>query len=430
MSVSALADAFAGSLGGCLSALVFYPIDVAKTHVMVSKGEHAAARRVLRSRTLATFLRILRYDGVGGLFRGVGMKATNAFVSGFIYFYAYTFLKNAIKRRSGGKVSAPLSLLTAALAGAINMSLTIPLDNVCTRLQTQGTIPPTPCSSKNVTSRRVSFKDSSENIPECKKDTEKCIDVNSEKDHIEESRPAGVMGKSENVIIDCTGESSETDVPSTEERNSSVLEDAWKDCCRVEEEEQQDVSAPWVSAITQLYNEGGLKRFWRGLIPALILTCNPAINYTAFDILKALYLRRHPSRGSKLHPSTQLGPLAAFVIAAGAKVAATVLTYPLIRAKTMMMAKQSDMNDISAINREQGKRRGSDMISVLVNVASTEGLHGLYAGCGGQLMHGVLKSALLLTAREEIAAASEIFVQSLFHTRPALLPVHRINEKN
>ena len=37
-----------------------------------------------------------------------------------------------------------------------------------------------------------------------------------------------------------------------------------------------------------LYREGsGIARFWRGFVPSLVLTCNPAINYTTFDLLKA-----------------------------------------------------------------------------------------------------------------------------------------------
>lgn len=112
----------------------------------------------------------------------------------------------------------------------------------------------------------------------------------------------------------------------------------------------------------ELYREGrGIGRFWRGFAPSLILTCNPAINYTAFDLLKALWLRRRaayamaagtgiggttssrlpvPAAGAGATPRGAegfLNPVEAFLVAAAAKSLATLITYPLIRAKVVLM---------------------------------------------------------------------------------------------
>lgn len=114
----------------------------------------------------------------------------------------------------------------------------------------------------------------------------------------------------------------------------------------------------------ELYREGnGIARFWRGFAPSLMLTCNPAINYTAFDLLKALWLRRraasgingsrlsapaHAAVGSSSGGVPQAGagggagtgfldPVEAFLVAAAAKSLATLVTYPLIRAKVILM---------------------------------------------------------------------------------------------
>lgn len=73
-----------------------------------------------------------------------------------------------------------------------------------------------------------------------------------------------------------------------------------------------------------------LTRFWHGLLPALILTSNPAINYACYDALKAVV---PIPPGKKRH-----GPREMFVIGMLSKFVATVITYPLIRAKVMMMA--------------------------------------------------------------------------------------------
>jgi adenine nucleotide transporter 17 len=86
--------------------------------------------------------------------------------------------------------------------------------------------------------------------------------------------------------------------------------------------------------LDELHNEGGLLRFWRGIWPALILTCNPAINYATFDSLKAKYIFFRTGKYSE-NEDTYLDPLPAFVVAALAKTLATIVTYPLIRAKVM-----------------------------------------------------------------------------------------------
>jgi hypothetical protein len=91
-----------------------------------------------------------------------------------------------------------------------------------------------------------------------------------------------------------------------------------------------------------------LARFWHGLVPALILTSNPAINYATFDALKAL---APVAPGKKRH-----GPKEMFVIGMLSKFVATVITYPLIRTKVMMM---SDTKRLRALVKPQEKQEAA-----------------------------------------------------------------------
>lgn len=199
-----------------------------------------------------------------------------------------------------------------------------------------------------------------------------------------------------------------------------------------------------------LYREGsGIARFWRGFAPSLVLTCNPAINYTAFDLLKALWLKRRAVMDGTGTVSSGgfLNPLEAFVIAAAAKCLATLVTYPLIRAKVILMtsAPLPQWSPCSAGSRaaridertsaDNGKQRlhriagegeempdrkhdvidskglvdagerlavsstggqyreagGEYLMSgigvVLVDILRQEGIGGLYAGCGAQVTY-------------------------------------------
>lgn len=226
-----------------------------------------------------------------------------------------------------------------------------------------------------------------------------------------------------------------------------------------------------LTAIWQLYREGdGIRRFWRGYAPSLILTCNPAINYTAFDLVKALWLKRRaavyaaagassPLLGGALPAGGAatdgfLNPVEAFLIAAAAKSLATLVTYPLIRAKVILMtgahrARKADeatptvpsKSSNGHTNAPQGPVQGneyeggapttetdetvpqakaeatgfpaemggpsagtgarsgggdkgagvSEMGRVLFEIVQQEGVGGLYAGCGAQVnSHGIL----------------------------------------
>jgi hypothetical protein len=72
-------------------------------------------------------------------------------------------------------------------------------------------------------------------------------------------------------------------------------------------------------------------RLWAGLAPSLLLTTNPAIQHTVFDQLKLRRLSRNNSPGGQQPQLLKTGE--AFLIAAAGKILATLITYPLIRAK-------------------------------------------------------------------------------------------------
>jgi hypothetical protein len=83
--------------------------------------------------------KIVKQDGITGLYTGifgglVGVASTN-----FAYFYWYTFVRDAYKRRSGkeGPLSTAMELLLGAVAGALAQIFTIPVSVCTTRQQTQ-----------------------------------------------------------------------------------------------------------------------------------------------------------------------------------------------------------------------------------------------------------------------------------------------------
>mmetsp|Transcript_28262 Transcript_28262/g.60225 ORF Transcript_28262/g.60225 Transcript_28262/m.60225 type:complete len:561 (-) Transcript_28262:96-1778(-) len=204
---------------------------------------------------------------------------------------------------------------------------------------------------------------------------------------------------------------------------------------------------------------------WNGLFPAILLCTNPAIQYTMFDTLKsALFehrLMRENDGREDVASSTQqqqsshkLSMWEAFLFGIISKFFATIVTYPLIRCKVMLMVsppetfhesnKSASSNGNvgdeekdyccngtvtngphSTMQKQQAQTSQSPTLSppltnkkyprslplLLVHIFRKDGIRGIYKGCSLQLLHTVLKSALLMMVREKITFVSHRFFQ-------------------
>ena len=148
-------------------------------------------------------------------------------------------------------------------------------------------------------------------------------------------------------------------------------------------------------------------KLWKGLAPALLLCSNPSIHYTVFDMLKSKILTWKRLRKSRSnHKHLQLSVSEAFVLGLLSKFVATIVTYPLIRAKVMMMV-QGDPTPNTESSASTTTISSPSLWSVLKESYYRDGgILGLYKGCDWQLMHTLLKSALMMAIREQITDKS------------------------
>ncbi len=284
----------------------------------------------------------------------------------------------------GKSLRPSLNLLAAAMAGAVNQAITLPLENITTRMQTE--LQHTP---PLVEAAGLAGEDSrdgagaegaiggAEVAPGELPSSEKfdggfgCHGGDCSVDRGVGNGSA--MGSSMQTDADIRGGGGLSDANSC--RNGTGATPAemllggggdssnGRECTLPPARRRRRRPRQSVAAVTgELYREGGgMGRFWRGFAPSLILTCNPAINYTAFDVLKALWLRRRnaaavAATGSSIGGGATaakaggtapagsgrfLNPLEAFLVAAAAKSLATLITYPLIRAKVVLMTSPS-----------------------------------------------------------------------------------------
>ena len=130
---------------------------------------------------------------------------------------------------------------------------------------------------------------------------------------------------------------------------------------------------------------------YRGLQPAILLASNPAIHYTSFDFFKGLVVVGGGGAGEE-----KLTMLQAFFIGLLAKSTATLLTYPLIRAKVLLISREKQ-------KQKQEDNNDSSLFQILSSMYESEGgFRSLFKGIGLQLSHTTLKAAFLMAVRELI----------------------------
>ncbi|KAI5787119.1 peroxisomal membrane protein PMP47B [Geopyxis carbonaria] len=139
-----------------------------------------------------------------------------------------------------------------------------------------------------------------------------------------------------------------------------------------------------IGEIRALLKEGGLKAFFAGVLPALVLVINPILQYTIFEQLKN-FLERRRKRG--------ISPSDAFLLGAIGKLAATGLTYPYITIKARMHVAGKDDKHVG-------------IIQSLRNILKTEGWAGLYGGIGPKLVQSVLTAAFLFAFKDALYNAT------------------------
>ncbi|PKI74071.1 hypothetical protein CRG98_005549 [Punica granatum] len=164
--------------------------------------------------------------------------------------------------------------------------------------------------------------------------------------------------------------------------------------------------------------EGSWHDAFDGLGINLLLTSNPAIQYTVFDQLKLRLLKRNQNEGDKGSSPVALSAFSAFMLGAISKTIATILTYPAIRCKIMIQAAESaEGKDKKA--RPSKTRKSIPQVALWI--MKGEGPLGFFKGLRAQILKTVLSSALLLMIKEKINATTWVLIlavqKSLLLTR-------------
>jgi hypothetical protein len=408
----ALADACAGVIGSLVSMLMFYPVDVWKTNLQAGKQQltsnHTDTDFADVDRTNVHNKSILQQvHKLSRLFRGLSYKIAHTTVSSFTYFFVYSLVqtKYFAYRQSLRHIAADdkriptiTKLALAAFAAVINTGITLPLDTLSSRMQT----------GHHMDANRAT-------------DAQKSNSNDADREH----RTDEGIHNSKTPLDGST--KSQLYISSPEKFKFSFSTNLRDEAFTQNQPVVQKGSSSNSSKFKQHLQS--ILSLWNGLLPAILLCSNPAIQYTLYDTLKGWLILHRPDRNH--HAQKSLSMKESFIFGLVSKFVATISTYPLIRAKVMMMvAPTKTLDGVTSLTNkrttvcgekekcqtettstEKTERHPKSLVLLLLYIFRHDGFRGLYRGCSLQLLHTVLKSAMLLMVRERITFASRHFFQ-------------------
>lgn len=473
-SNEALADAVSGVVGTLVSLWCFYPIERIKTNLQAGKSLSSASgwssTKSTSENDTERIQRRLRFlaDFLQQSFRGCMTKSMHATSSSFCYFYFYSWIlsyyNNKRKLRIHGNSQdtlklAPLRpstrLALSAIAAMMNTFVTLPLDVLSSKrtvecdveeenqdFDEKSTMENSKCGYDNKEIMEKAWKSVDEEgrkaVPSLTASTTSSSSSSSSSSSTEEmefheacSRSEDLFDlQSENKILE---DNANTSIDSNSiggsltknEQNKLKSQDELQSrrLCRKRQLNQNPlcykISDTKFAAVMNTNDAIECVRrwskLWKGLAPALLLCSNPSIHYTVFDMLKTKVLAWKRLRNQRGAQQRQLSVSEAFVLGLLSKFVATIVTYPLIRAKVLMMvggpARTDSTSEQSGDPSETTLKSSSACSPTLWSVLKESyfrdgGISGLYKGCDWQLIHTLLKSALMMAIREQITDTS------------------------
>ncbi|KAL7269381.1 hypothetical protein RUND412_007965 [Rhizina undulata] len=279
--------------------------------------------------------RIIQREGLSGLYSGLDSAVFGISVTNFVYYYWYEWSRGAFEKAAlkTGRSRAKLTTLEAMAAGALAGSATVLLTNPIWVVNTRMT-----------------------------------------------ARKRAPSEASTSAVATTSSEKAVTGLPTLQDPTGTA--------------NTRPPNPTTFSTIQELFREGGIRAFFAGVLPALILVINPILQYTIYEQLKNMLERRK---------KRSVTPQDAFFLGALGKLVATGLTYPYITIKSR------------AHVAGRGEKRS--MFESFKKIIKEEGWSGLYAGIGPKLLQSVITAAFLFAFKDALYALT---VSTLAKRRAAL----------
>ncbi|KAI9500753.1 mitochondrial carrier domain-containing protein [Coemansia spiralis] len=125
-----------GAVAGGIGAAVVYPIDLVKTRMQNQRV--AVVGEMMYKNSMDCFRKVIRNEGVLGLYRGLGPQLVGVAPEKAIKLTVNDFVRARLTDKETGKIKFAHELFAGSMAGASQVVFTNPLEIVKIRLQVQG----------------------------------------------------------------------------------------------------------------------------------------------------------------------------------------------------------------------------------------------------------------------------------------------------
>jgi len=166
----------------------------------------------------------------------------------------------------------------------------------------------------------------------------------------------------------------------------------WVLVTRMQTQKAQQRHKGALTMTKQIYDEGGVLGFWKGVVPTLLMVANPTVQYVIYEWLRAR-LAESKIRGRAVTKRPTDSAAEIFVMSALAKLGATVMTYPMQLIKSRLQAAGADT--VASIKYE-------GTADAVCRIYNDEGLGGFYHGMKFKIGQSVLTAALLFMVKEKL----------------------------
>ncbi len=142
--------------------------------------------------------------------------------------------------------------------------------------------------------------------------------------------------------------------------------------------------------IKKIYKDEGFGGFFKGIVPSLILTLNPVIQFTTYDLMKIFFKKRNG----------KLSPIDILIISLGSKFITILTNYPLITLKTLYMA--------------NSKKSSAEMLNLICSLYKEEGILGFFKGISNKVLGSTINNMILMMTYEKIQIFVRLFLARIF----------------
>ena len=310
---------------------------------------------------------------------GVKPAAIGTVCSQGVYYYWFSFfngeylrMKERTTTREVHTLTPWESLITASLAGCVNVGLTLPIWTVVAKMQV---------ASKTPKRRDI--------------DAEDAESENEDGAHKWSAVKTKNNRKGREVVSRVN----------TRRRN----------------EEKAKALGFWTVA-KEVYDTSGVAGFYGGLSASLIMVANPALQFAFYETLRQKQQRSSSSSSSSSNNNSTISALEAFVLGATAKIGATLATYPMLVIKSRLQVGRREVlgtkkNTIKATtdDKNEGEKKEYDgIVDCMKDLYTNEGgFFAFYDGLTTKLSQTALCAALMFSSKEEISRRVDEMAMSI-----------------